>query len=283
MTERQFRFKYGILLKLAYDGSAYSGLAIQDNANTVAGELLKAIRTLDPEAGSLRVCSRTDAGVHARGQYVVFDTNQFITNRGWVLGLGGLLPPDIAVLSAASVPPAYLPSNHARSKTYTYWVLQGTIRDPFLDQRSWRVFERLNHLRMREEAALLLGTHDFRAFRGRNDFRTQTIRTLSDVRIIPEAAPSRVLKLSVTGNAFMYNMVRIIAGTLVDVGRGRLAPGAVARAIQSGNRLDLGMTAPAAGLYLDHIDLDDTGTNEWPYHLDGAPEDLVESFVQPMN
>lgn len=283
MSEPQFRYKYGILLKLAYDGSGYSGLAIQDNANTVAGELLKAIRTLAPEAGSLRVCSRTDAGVHARGQYVVFDTNQFISNRGWVLGLGGLLPPDIAVLSAASVPPAYLPSNHARFKTYTYWVLQGTIRDPFLDERSWRVFERLNHLRMRDEANLLLGTHDFRAFRGRNDFRTQTIRTLTDVKIIPDPAPSRVLKISVTGNAFMYNMVRIIAGTLVDVGRGRVAPGAVTRAIQSGNRLDLGMTAPAAGLYLDHIELDDTGTNEWPYHLDGAPEEEFEAFVQPMN
>lgn len=284
MTEPQFRYKYGILLKLAYDGSGYSGLAIQDNANTVAGELLKAIRTLAPEAGSLRVCSRTDAGVHARGQYVVFDTNQYITNRGWVLGLSGLLPPDIAVLSAASVPPAFLPSNHAKWKTYTYWVLQGTIRDPFLEQRSWRVFERLNHSRMREEAALLLGTHDFRAFRGRNDFRTQTVRTLTDVAISPEPAPSRVLKISVTGNAFMYNMVRIIAGTLVDVGRGRVAPGAVTRAIHSGNRLDLGMTAPAAGLYLDHIQLDDTGTNEWPYHLDGAPEDVFETaFVQPMN
>lgn len=283
MSEQIFRYKYGILLKVAYDGSQYSGLAIQDNANTVAGELLKAIRTLDPEAGSLRVCSRTDAGVHARGQYVVFDTNQYISNRGWVLGLGGLLPPDIAILSAACVPPAYLPSNHAKSKTYTYWVLQGTIRDPFLEQRSWRVFERLNHSRMREEAKSLVGTHDFRAFRGRNDFRTNTVRTLSRVDIVPEPAPSRVLKISVTGNAFMYNMVRIIAGTLVDVGRGRVAPGAIARAIQSGDRLDLGMTAPAAGLYLDHIELDDTGTNEWPYHLDGAPEDAFEAFVQPMN
>ncbi len=265
------RYKYGILLKVAYDGSRYSGLAIQDNAHTIAGELLRAIRTLAPDASSLRVCSRTDAGVHARGQYVVFDTDQFIGNRGWVLGLSGLLPPDIAVLSAACVPPAFLPSNHAISKTYSYWVLQGTIRDPFLESRSWRMFDPLSHARMRREAQDLLGTHDFRAFRGSADFRTNTIRTISKVELIAHPAPSRVLQISVTGNAFMYHMVRIIAGTLVDVGRGRCAPGAFRRAIASGNRLDLGMTAPAEGLYLDLIELDDHGTRLWPHHEDGEP------------
>lgn len=269
------RYKYGVLLKVAYDGSRYSGLAIQDNATTIAGELLKAIRTLSPDTSSLRVCSRTDAGVHARGQYVVFDTNQFIANRGWVLGLGSLLPPDIAVVSAACVPPIFLPSNHAIQKTYSYWVLQGTIRDPFLENRSWRVFEPMNHARMRREAQDLLGTHDFRAFRGANDFRTKTVRTISRVDIVAHPAPSRVLQISVTGTAFMYHMVRIIAGTLVDVGRGRCEPGAIRRAIATGNRLDLGMTAPAEGLYLDEILLDDHGTELWPQHYDGesAPDD----------
>lgn len=264
MSPEPFRYKYGILLKVAYDGSRYSGLAIQDNANTVAGELLRAIRTLDPKASSLRVCSRTDAGVHARGQYIVFDTNQFIGNRGWVLGLSGLLPPDIAVLSAANVPPAFLPSNHAISKTYSYWVLQGTIRDPFLESRSWRVFEPLSQTRMRKEAEDLLGTHDFRAFRGANDFRINTVRTISSVDIVQHPAPSRVLQIRVTGTAFMYHMVRIIAGTLVDIGRGRRSPGAFKRAIETGDRLQLGMTAPAEGLYLDEIQLDDCGSKQWP-------------------
>lgn len=264
------RYKYGILLKIAYDGSRYSGLAIQDNAHTIAGELLRAIRTLAPDASSLRVCSRTDAGVHARGQYVVFDTDQFIANRGWVLGLSGLLPSDIGVLSAACVPPAFLPSKHAVSKTYSYWVLQGTIRDPFLEGRSWRMFDPLNHARMRLEAGALVGTHDFRAFRGSADFRTKTVRTISQVEIVAHPFPSRVLQISVTGNAFMYHMVRIIAGTLVDVGRGRCPPGAFRRAIGSGNRLDLGMTAPAEGLYLDVIELDDHGSNVWPPPHDDA-------------
>jgi tRNA pseudouridine38-40 synthase len=258
------RYKYGILLKVAYDGSRYSGLAIQDNAHTIAGALRRAILTLAPGSSSLRVCSRTDAGVHARGQYVAFDTDQFIPNRGWVLGLSSLLPRDVTVLSAACVPPAFSPSSHSIAKTYSYWVLQGTLRDPFLESRSWRILEQLDHSRMRHEAEDLLGTHDFRAFRGSADFRTKTVRTLSKVEIVAHPAPSRVIQLSIVGNAFMYHMMRIITGTLVDIGRGRCAPGAIRRAIASGNRLDLGMTAPAEGLYLDLIQLDDHGSQQWP-------------------
>ncbi len=267
------RYRQGVLLKVAYDGSLYSGLAIQDNAHTVAGELQRAIRLMDPEASSVRVCSRTDAGVHARSQYIAFDTNKEISNRGWLLGLTGHLPADVAILSAARVQPAFRPSNHALAKTYSYLVLQGTIRDPFLERRSWRVFDRLNHSRMRAEAAALIGTHDFRGFRGRNDFRTNTIRTISRVELDVLPEQPRVLRLRVTGTAFLYHMMRIITGTLVDVGRGRCVPGAIARAIESGQRSDLGMTAPAAGLYLDSIELDDYGTQQWPYHLDGASEE----------
>lgn len=277
------RYRHGVLLKIAYDGRSYSGLAIQDNANTIAGELQRAIRAIDPGASSVRVCSRTDAGVHAREQYVAFDTDQRISNRGWLLGISGNLPADIAILSAADVRPAFRPSNHARSKTYSYLVLQGTIRDPFLEQRSWRVFDRLNHSRMRAEAQSLVGTHDFRAFRGRNDFRTNTVRTIFSVELECLADQPRVLRLRVNGTAFLYHMMRIITGTLVDVGRGRCSPGAIARALDSGDRCDLGVTAPAAGLYLDEIELEEYGTNEWPYHLDGASEETLQEVSLTVN
>lgn len=263
--------RYGILLQVAYDGQAFSGLAIQDNARTIAGELLRSIRELDPASSSLRVCSRTDAGVHARRQYVSFDTNQVISSRGWLLGITGHLPRQIAVLSAAKVHPGFQPSKAAIRKTYCYSILQGTLRDPFLDGRTWRIPERLNHRWMREEAELLLGTHDFRAFRGQADFRTNTVRTVERVSVGVRGEMPRVLELRITGNAFLYHMVRIIAGTLVDVGRGRLAPGAVTRALSSMNRLDLGMTAPAAGLSLEDIELNVSLNDEWPYHLDGMP------------
>lgn len=267
------RYQHGVLLKIAYDGRNYSGMAIQDNAITVAGALSAAIAKMTDRASALRVCSRTDAGVHAKGQYVAFDTDSFINTRGWLLGITGELPRDISILSAARVAPGFEPRKHSRQKTYRYLVLQGTIRNPFLESLSWRVSERLNHRLMRREAEALIGTHDFRAFRGRNDFRTHTVRTIRSVEIAPAALEPRVLELTITGNAFLYNMVRIIAGTLVDVGRGKKAPGAVLRALHSGDRLDLGMTAPAGGLYLADIDLSETGFDEWPYHLDGAPVD----------
>lgn len=270
-VHRRERFAYGILLRIAYDGSGYSGLAIQSNARTIAGELQTAIRTMAADATSLKVCSRTDAGVHARCQYVVFETNSSISMRGWVLGLSALLPPDVAVLSAARVRPGTDISKRAKQKTYRYRVLQGTIRDPFHEGRSWRVFDRLNHARMRAEARSLIGTHDFRAFRGSADFRKNTVRTMHDVSVELDPNHPRMLEISVTGNAFMFNMVRIIAGTLVDVGRNKRDLGAIAQAIATGDRLTLGMTAPAAGLFLHHIELDEPVHDEWPYHLDGAP------------
>lgn len=274
-TSASTRYPFGILLQLAYDGQSFSGLAIQSNARTIAGELLHAVRTLDPEASSLRVCSRTDAGVHARCQYVAFDTHQRISSRGWLLGLTGHLPRQIAVLSVSKVAPGLQPSKRALRKTYTYSVLQGTLRDPFLEGRTWRVSERLNHGSMRREAQTLLGTHDFRAFRGRADFRTETRRTIERVAVEPNPLNPRVLELTITGNAFLYHMVRIIAGTLVDIGRGKLEPGTVARALANGDRLELGMTAPAAGLCLTHVELDTVRSDEWPYHLDGMPADLL--------
>jgi tRNA pseudouridine38-40 synthase len=265
------RYAHGVLLRIAYDGSGYSGLAIQSNAQTIAGELQTAIRKMAPDATSLRVCSRTDAGVHARCQYVVFETNSAIGMRGWVLGLGSNLPPDIAVLSAARVRPGTDISKRAKQKTYCYRVLQGTIRDPFQEGRSWRVFDRLNHIRMGAAAQTLLGTHDFRAFRGSADFRTNTIRTIHQADVTVDPTQARMLEVRITGNAFLFNMVRIIAGTLVDIGRGKLELGSIAEGIASGNRLALGMTAPAAGLFLEHIELIEPVSEEWPYHLDGAP------------
>ncbi len=272
---RHHQYHHGILLKIAYDGRAYSGLALQDNAPTIAAALLHAIRQMAPEVSGLRVCSRTDAGVHALEQYVAFDTDATISSRGWLLGITGNLPRDIAILRVARVPVGFQPRRHALSKTYRYAVLQGTLRDPFLESRSWRVAERLNHSAMRRAAQSLIGTHDFRAFRGRSDLRTHTVRTITAASVEPHPTQPRVLEITVEGNAFLYHMVRIIAGTLVDVGRGKRDERAFERAIESGNRLVLGVTAPAAGLFLVDIQLDEVGIDHWPYHLDGAPADCI--------
>jgi tRNA pseudouridine38-40 synthase len=117
----------------------------------------------------------------------------------------------------------------------------------------------------------LLGTHDFQAFRGPGDVRENTVRSITGVAVTPSGHHERLLEIRVTGNAFLYHMVRIIAGTLVDIGRAKLDPDAITRAIETGDRLQLGVTAPAAGLFLEQIVLDECGEDEWPYHLDGAP------------
>ncbi len=266
------RRQFGVLLRIAYDGRPFSGLAAQSNARTVAGTLQEAIATMAPDATALRVCSRTDAGVHAKEQFVAFQTDRDINSRGWVLGLAGVLPPEIAVLSAEKVDPGFEPCKCSLEKIYCYSVLEGVIPDPFEEGRSWRVFERLNHEKMRGAAALLVGTHDFRAFRGRGDVRTNTIRTIHSATLEPRPGDARILEIRLRGNAFLYHMVRIIAGTLVDVGRGRREPEALQKALQVGDRLLLGVTAPAAGLCLEHIELRQRGSDQWPYHLDGAPE-----------
>lgn len=266
-SEEAARPRFGVLLTLAYDGASFSGFAAQDNtAHTVAGVLSGAIAKMDPNARGMRVASRTDAGVHARAQAACFDAGLRIESRGWLLGLSGHLPPQIAVQRVAYVRPGFHPSKAAIAKTYRYLILRGTVRDPFLHGRSWRVHDRLDVELMRAEARSLLGTHDFAAFRGSPDRRTTTTRTISEAELSEVAGNPRCLAFEIRGDRFLYHMVRIIVGTLVDVGRGKLAPGAIARAQRSGKRIDLGMTAPPDGLCLESIELSDSGHDEWPNH-----------------
>jgi tRNA pseudouridine38-40 synthase len=254
---------HGILLTLSYDGTAYSGYAKQTNGRTIAGELEGAIATIDPRASTTRGVSRTDAGVHARGQLVAFDSTRFIDPRGWVLALNRELPDDIAVVRAATTDAGFEPRRAVLHKTYVYRLISSPTREPLL-ARTWRVPYRLNQLAMREAAKALLGEHDFRAFRGAADTRSDTVRHIFRIALEPAAHDPRVLELTVNGNKFLYNMLRIIAGTLVDIGRGHLPPDTFTRALGSGLRKDLGITAPPEGLVLEHIELAEAGRDHWP-------------------
>ncbi len=256
--------RHGVLLTLTYDGEPFSGYAKQKNARTIAGELEGAIASVDPKASSTRGVSRTDAGVHARGQLVAFDSTREIDARGWVLALNRQLPREIAVVRAARTAPAFEPRRHVLNKTYVYRILESRTRDPLADRCAWRVPYRLNQLAMREAAAQIQGEHDFRAFRGAADVREETVRHIFRITLTPAAEDSRITELTVTGNKFLYNMLRIIAGTLVDIGRGHLPPDAFSRALRSGLRKDLGITAPPEGLVLAAIELSDMGQEPWP-------------------
>jgi tRNA pseudouridine38-40 synthase len=253
-----------VLLLVAYDGRNYSGMVRQNGPRTVAGELEGALQQIDPEASKITVSSRTDKGVHAARQPVSFTTSRNLSSRGWVLALGQRLPPDISVVRASFVPLEFDPRRDPIYKRYTYRLFLSQVEDPFVSPFAWRIGDALNLPLMRAEAADLCGEHDFAAFRQVDDQRTETVRKLDSVAIETDAHDVRCVSIHVRGNRFLYNMVRIIAGTLVDVGRGRKEPGAVRRALVSLDRKDLGMTAPAHGLRLEHVELRDFGLDAWP-------------------
>jgi tRNA pseudouridine38-40 synthase len=255
---------HGVLLEVAYDGTAFHGWAAQKESRTVEQALRGAVLAMDPDVGRLRGASRTDAGVHAERQVVAFDTERDIPPKGWVLGLNQHLPEDLAVRSARAVTAEYAPRLSARSKRYRYRVLADSVRDPFWCHRAWRV-SGVDLEAMAHEALAARGTHDFAGFRSAGDERPTTTRTLFRVELEAESDP-RIVAVVFEGDAFLHNMVRILVGTMVDVGCGRLEPGAIERALASRRRNDAGTTAPAHGLVLERVDLllpDGTG-EPWP-------------------
>jgi tRNA pseudouridine38-40 synthase len=213
----------------------------------------------------VRGASRTDAGVHARGQRVAFDVDQALPMRGWVHALNAQLPSEIAVVRAARVSQGYEPRFQAIQKTYRYVLLESSVPDPFLSGRAWRLGDRLNHDLMREAAKPLLGEHDFAGFRGSADERENTVRKIFRIEVRSASGDGqRTTEIEVCGNGFLYRMVRIIVGSLVDVGTGRLEPRALEAALAARDRTLLGRTAPPDGLCLDHIVLDEDGAEAWP-------------------
>jgi tRNA pseudouridine38-40 synthase len=262
----------GVLLTVAYAGGPFHGFVEQANARTVAGELRGARRECDPHASPLRCVSRTDTGVHARRQLVAFDTTRLIPPRGWVLGVNRHLPDEISIRRVAIVPVGFDPRGYAKQKWYRYSLLRDVRRDPFLDATTWRIGGRLDLELARTEAQALVGTHDFAAFRSAADERTSTVRTLTSLAIEPASHDPRLVFVDVWGTGFLHNMVRIIVGTLIDVARGKLPPGTMARGLSTLDRRTLGITAPPQGLCLRHVELEAAPEpyDIWPQA--GAPD-----------
>ena len=239
-----------VLLTVEYDGSAYTGWQRQINGLAVQQVLEEALSRACGHPVSVTGSSRTDAGVHAKMQMVHFDTDCTIPPEKYPFVLNNLLPPDIRVQASREVPPAF----HARfltsGKTYTYRILNNRHGSALLRNVCWHVPVPLDLPVMREAASGLPGTHDFAAFQAAGGTARTTVRTIDRAEL---AADGPNITLTVSGNAFLYNMVRIIAGTLVEVGLHKRNPDAFPRAFLSLNRLDLGMTAPARGLELSEV------------------------------
>lgn len=253
------------MLSVAYDGAPFAGFAAQPGQRTVAGILVEAVQRLDPSVGQVRVASRTDAGVHARANRVVFDTTRELPSRAWVLGLERHLPASVAVFRAAQVELGFEPRRHTESKHYRYLVLCRRTPDPFYAGRAWRIWsladdERLE--RMRRELAAALGTHDFGAFASARDPRRHRVRTLTRLSVT-RLEDDRVA-VDVVGDGFLHNMVRILVGTAVEVGLGRKPEGTIASALAGRDRRLAGMTAPPDGLYLESLKMSREGVDAWP-------------------
>jgi tRNA pseudouridine38-40 synthase len=247
--------QFGVLLEVAYEGTAFRGWASQADMRTVQDVLFGAIRVVDPHATRPRGTSRTDAGVHAERQFAAFDASREIGPRGWVLATNKGLPEDVAVRSARFVPHGFNPRFANRSKVYRYRVLLDRVRNPLFRTRAWHVGWPIDVDRMAREAEAIQGTHDFAAFRSAHDERKDTVRTMSRVAVEHER---RMLSVVIEGDGFLYNMVRILVGTLMDVARGKLPEGTIARALATRSRGAAGITAPAHGLTLESVAL------EWP-------------------
>jgi tRNA pseudouridine38-40 synthase len=238
-------------LVIEYDGTDFSGWQRQDGQRTVQGCLEDAVNTMTGQPTVVRGAGRTDAGVHAAGQVANFQTAARIPLPGFLRGLNANLPPDIAVLDVTEVASTFDARWAARGKLYRYQVWNQLVRSPLHGRTSWHCRAPLDVAGMREAATVFVGQHDFAAFRAADCERKTTVRVLRKLEVRQEGA---LITFDVEGTAFLKNMVRILVGTLVGVGRSKLTRDDLLR-IQAGrDRTKAGVTAPAAGLTLIRVD-----------------------------
>lgn len=239
-----------IRLNLEYDGTDYAGWQRQENAVAVQQRLEEALCRLTGESVRVTGASRTDAGVHAQCQVCAFDTESRIPAEKFSYALNTLLPDDIRVRESMLAPDDFHPRFQAQGKIYRYRIYNAPHASALLRRTHAHAMYPLDAEAMNREAQSVVGTHDFAPFAASGSVVRDTVRTM--YRICVKRRENEVTLL-VYGGGFLYNMVRILAGTLIGVGCGKLEEGAIARALQSGSRLDLGVTAPANGLELARV------------------------------
>lgn len=246
-----------VLLLVQYDGTDFHGWQLQASDRTVQGVLHEAVRSMVHHEITLHGSSRTDAGVHARALPVSFETTRPIPVLGFMRGLNGVLPDDVAVVEAREVPAGWRPRRAAVAKTYHYRFQQGPTRQPLVARSSWHLRGALDLAAMRDAAGRLLGYHDFGAFRSTRCDSRSTQRCMHRLDLVESVlAGAPLVTLEITGNAFLRNMVRIVAGTLAAVGLGRQEAASMETLLTSGDRRLAGVTAPARGLTLHEVHFD---------------------------
>ena len=233
---------------ISYDGTAFAGYQVQPEKRTVQRELEAALGKMHKgEKVKVTASGRTDAGVHAKGQVIHFNSDHLLPAENWQKALNALLPSDIVVLDVKQVSEAF----HARfdpvGKEYRYMITRETLRDPFTRNYAYHYPYSLNLDAMREAISYLEGTHDFTSFCATNTNVVDKVRTIQKIELNEDGDS---LMFRFVGTGFLYNMVRILVGTLLEVGNGKRKPLDMEEILAKQDRRFAGKTAPAHGLYL---------------------------------
>ncbi len=241
-----------IMIRVAYDGTDLHGWQSAENARTVAGDIDRALKMLTGEDIRVSGASRTDAGVHAKGNLAVFDTASTIPPERFSYALNTCLLKDIRVTESREVAPDFHPRSAKTVKTYAYRIQTGEFPDPLRERYTWHIDYDLNIPAMKEAALLLIGEHDFRSF---CSVHTDVKTTVREILFTDVEQKDDEIVITVKGYGFLYNMVRIIAGTLVEIGRGGKKVSDIPLILEGRDRTLAGPTAPAKGLTLMNIEI----------------------------
>lgn len=238
------------LFRLSYDGSRFFGYQKQLNQRTVQAVLLDALRRLFGEVTQMAGCSRTDSGVHALDFCVSFSVETEMSCDTVQRAINALLPADIAVFSVTETEESFHARYSVVRKEYIYKIYQSPVRSPFLNGYALHYTRSLDLERMNRAAAQFCGTHDFTSFMASGSKITDPVRTVYDARIAKEGD---MTVFTVSADGFLYNMVRIMVGTLLEVSEGKIDCDAIGDIIGAKDRIRAGRTAPACGLYLNRV------------------------------
>lgn len=240
-----------IKLTIEYDGTNYHGWQSQINAVAIQDIIKDAVEKLTGESCKLIGSSRTDVGVHALGQVANFMTSSSIPAERFSYALNHILPDDIVIKKSESVTEHFHAQYSALGKKYRYLIYNESQPSAILRNRTWQIFKKLDIEPMKRAAKYFEGTHDFSAFRSTGSGVKKSIRTISESKL--DICEDNILSFEIAGDGFLYNMVRIIVGTLVGVGLGKISESSVQHIIESQDRKKAGKTAPAHGLYLVEV------------------------------
>ena len=249
---------------IAYDGTAYVGWQTQPNGISIQETVEKALAEVTKESITLHGSGRTDSGVHARAQVAHFDTSVRMAADKFAIALNMYLPPDIRILHSEECDPAFHSRFSAKHKQYVYRIHIGTHADVFSRTTALQLYRTPDISLLQDAANKVIGEHDFRAFMSSGTSIENTVRTIyrSEWSI-----NGSFLSYTVSGNGFLYNMVRILVGTMLDIGFHRLPASAIDEALSTGNRKKAGATAPAHGLMLHRVMYADFDTEEVLSHV----------------